>query len=49
VALGRQEQVQKFNSALLAIVSNDTPAQIAGDNSAAAPAKAKRARKRISS
>jgi FkbM family methyltransferase len=49
VALGRQEQVQKYASALLAINLNDAPAQIAGHSSAAAPAKARRAKKRINS
>ena len=43
-ALGRQDQAQKYAAALQGIVSNDTPAQTA----APAPAKARRATKRIS-
>jgi FkbM family methyltransferase len=46
-ALGRQEQVQKYTSALHAIDSSNTPAQVAEHSSAAASAKAGRAKKRI--
>ena len=48
-ALGRSVQVQNYNFALLAIEPNHTPSQIAGHTSAAAPTKAKRARKRVGS